>query len=59
MLIQVDFPSNTSTKEMVKISFKGINIFAGATQTTGGQVSGLKTKWYILDFIWYSTVNWS
>ena len=45
-------------EDTVKLSQKGLNIFAGTAKVTEGQVSLEKTKWYLMEFKWYPEGKW-
>ena len=49
---------DTPLEETVKLAQKGLNIFSGASKSTGGQVSAENTKWYIMDFKWDPEGKW-
>ena len=52
-------PSTTSlTKETMKLSQEGMDLFSGSDHTTGGQVIVKKTKWYLLEFKSYKAEKW-
>ena len=42
----------------MKLDQEGLDILSGVEQAMGGQVSALKTKWYLLDFSWDKAGNW-
>ena len=46
-IVQISSSPNTPTEDTVKLSQEGLNIFAGASRETGGQVSVHKTKLYL------------
>ena len=55
IIIQFDLSPNTSTKDTAKLSQNELDVFTGAVRETGGQVSALKTKWCLMEFIWDSS----
>ena len=57
-IIQIPPLTSTPTSETVNLSQTGLDLFSGASQTTGGQVSVRKTKWYHLEFKWDSQGQW-
>ena len=57
-IIQVIPSPDTPLEETVKLAQKGLNIFSGASKSTGGQVSAENTKWYIMDFKWDPEGKW-
>ena len=57
-IIQLTPSPDTPLEETVKISQKGLNIFAGSAKPTGGQVSAENTKWYLMNFKWDPEGKW-
>ena len=49
----------TSANDTIKIAQSGLDIFSGVAWATGIQVSINKTKWYLLEFKWDATGEWS
>ena len=53
-IIQVSPSPLTPTNKIVKLSQGSLDLFTGSSGATGGQLSALKTKWYLLEFLWYT-----
>ena len=53
IIIQVAPFPGSSDRETFNLTQQGLNIFAGAAQSTGGQVSEENKKLYLLEFVWY------
>ena len=51
-IVQISMSPNTTTKDTVKLSQEGLDIFAGLARSTGGKVRVQKTKRCLLGFTW-------
>ena len=57
-IIQIYPYNNIPTKEKMKLAQEGLDMFSGAAQSMGGQVSTAKDKWYLLEFKWDKVGKW-
>ena len=57
-IIKIAPPTNTHTKDTMKLAQEGLDLFSVAVQDMGGKVSVMKTKWHLLELKWEKLGKW-